>query len=214
MPAPLIVGGLVASGALGLGQGLYNAFRRDPAQRYNREELERLKKLREQGQLGLSGTDQRLMYAGYYEPVNEYARQAQQTYERMAAAQGGNVSGAHLAQLRRESARTTAEGQLGAARNVAAANEAERRRQLEQIDQRTAADSRFRQDRAQAAFGALSQAAGATAALGAEHLSGTGPLDPLVQLRKRTGRASSRGGLPDADRFESALSGILDRWER
>ena len=150
-----------ALGALGgVAQVGYGLFAKNPAQRRNRQELERLLELERNGRLGLSGAEQRLMYQAATEPVRSYAAQQRQSYERMAAT-SGDQSGAELARLRQEQGRMTGRAAQDASLSIVAANEQKRQQQRQEIDQRTNAATRYSADRAQQVFGGIGQMAAA-----------------------------------------------------
>lgn len=177
MPLPLLALGAAAAGAAGLGQAIYGAVAPNPAARRNREQLDRLLELERKGQLGLSGTEQRLLYQQQADPVRNYAAQQRANYERVAAA-SGDQSGAELARLRQEQGRMVGRASQDAALNTAAANEARRQQQLREIDQRTAARTAYGQQRASTVFGGLAQAGGALGQLAG---SPAGTLSPLTE---------------------------------
>jgi hypothetical protein len=150
---------LLASGALSAGAGVAGSLLNNKQQRYNREQLDALMRRKESGTLGMSGTQQRLLDQQLNAPVASAASQAQQRAEQIAAATGG-TSGADLSRLRTERDRTVASGAQNAALQIAAANEQERMRQLNEIEQRLAAQSAMRRDDFNQIAGGFSQAMG------------------------------------------------------
>lgn len=165
--------GIAALG--GLAQTVYSIAAPNPAAKRNRQQLERLLALEREGKLGLSGTQQRLMYQAQTDPVRAYAAQQRQQYERMAAA-SGDQSGAELARLRQEQGRMVGGAAQNAGLNVAAANEQRRQEQRQEIDQRTMAKQQFAADRAAQAFGGISQMASAVGAAAGSPPNTFGPL--------------------------------------
>ena len=174
----LIGSGIAATG--GLAQTIYALAAPNPAAKRNRQQLERLLALERQGKLGLSGTQERLMYQRQMDPVRNYAMQQRQNYERMAAA-SGDQSGAQLARLRQEQGRMVGGAAQSAGLNVAAANEQRRQEQKQEIEARVQAKTQFSADRAAQTFAGVEQMAGAFG-----RASGSPP-NTFSQMTERTG---------------------------
>lgn len=179
MPLPLLAIGAAAAGAAGLGQAVYSAAAGNPAQRRNRQQLERLLEQERAGNLGLSATRQRLMYQQQTDPVRNYAMQQRQNYERVAAATG-DQSGGDLARLRQEQGRMIGRASQDAALNVAAADEQRRQQQRAEIDQRTAARTAYNQQRAAQTFGGVAQMGAAVGQLAGSPAGMLGPLTERI----------------------------------
>lgn len=206
-----VIAGLTREGvgtALGVLGGVaqvgYGLLSKNPAQKRNRQELDRLLQLEKTGRLGLSGAEQRLMYQAATDPVRSYASQQRQQYERMAAA-SGDQSGAELARLRQEQGRMTGRAAQDANLSVVAANEQRRQQQRQEIDQRTNAAARYSADRAQQVFSGIGQMAGAYGEKTGEkdgQTNGSSSLDAYLANLQRTDPAKY------AELLRAAVAGV------
>ena len=158
-----------AFGALGAGVGAAQAIGDvaglGKAKKQNREELERLIAMRNEGRMGLSEEEQAILQSGLTAKTQASAASTRRRAEQLGAT-GGIRSGADLARLRQEEAQTV--GRAGAQNvlTVRAASEERRREQERELAARQAADTRLGSDQRAAAFGGIGeglQAAGQAA---------------------------------------------------
>lgn len=150
----------------------------NPLQKLNRERLARLLALQEGGQLGLTGAKQAALSQQLLSPVQAAALAARQRSEQVAGALGYQ-SGADLARLRQEQGRETSQAALTAAAAIAAADDAERERQKQEIEQRTALKGGLRADDWNAVFrGAAGLAGPIGQSLGQSDPFGKAPAKP------------------------------------
>lgn len=150
-----------ATGALGLAQAGVNILANNEAQKRNREKLEQLMRMEAGGQLGLTGTEERLMQRRMNDPVAQAAQAAQSRAARIAATMGEGASGGDLAQLRQEAQQLRAGGAQNTALAVSEADRAAAEQQKNEIEQRMALKLAMRRDDIDQAFNAASQLAGA-----------------------------------------------------
>lgn len=151
---------LLIGGGLGAVQGIGSSMANNQQQKYNREQLDELMKLQASGGLGLTPDEQRLMDQQLMNPVQAAASQMQTAQQQALAASNGGASGAQLARLRQEQARTITGAQQQAASQILAADQARALQQKNEIEARQAAKAAYKQDDFNAILGGLSQLAG------------------------------------------------------
>lgn len=183
----LALAGLVGGGAAGIGQGIAGALGNNGEQKLVNQQLDRLTRKKQQGNLGLSGEQQQMMDQALNAPVQNAAAQARSRAEQIAAASGSS-SGADLSRLRQEQGRTVATGAQNAAAQIQSADVQKRQQQLDEINRLTALKSGLKQDDYSSIFGGLSQVAGAAGGAAGVPKGGLGQ---APTLETATGNLSS-----------------------
>lgn len=155
--------GLLASQGLGVAQGIGSSFANNELQKRNRERLDELLARENQGKLGLTPAQQRLLDQRLQAPVAAAASDQRANSEQFMAA-GGTSTGRDLSQLRREQVNTRAGGAVEAALQTLAADEQAQRQQEQEIESRMQAKYAMKADDMEKIFGALQQGAGVVGA--------------------------------------------------
>ncbi|HEY6866245.1 MAG TPA: hypothetical protein VI792_03245 [Candidatus Eisenbacteria bacterium] len=150
---------LLAAG--GLGAGIGSTFQNNKQQRYNNQQLDELLNRQAHGQLGLTPQQQDLYTHQMLTPIQATAQQMQNQQAQALAARGDTASGADLARLRTEQARTIAGAQQQAGQQLMAANEAAKLQQRNEIEQRLGEQAAMRRDDYNQILGGITQTAGA-----------------------------------------------------
>lgn len=129
--------------------------------RYNRERLDELQGLQDQGRLGLSGAQRQQMEQEVFDPVAAQAHAGRLRQESLQASMGDAASAADVTRAQREEQRNISQAANRAGLQISRANLEEANAQLQEIEERTA----YKGERASQRLEQGAQAIGAVAPL-------------------------------------------------
>lgn len=104
----------------------------------NGRRIRELRRMKEQGELGLTGSERQMAIAERLNPVAAFAREARLDREAAVASQGGTTSAANLTRLNREEDRTIADASYRAGADIDALHRQKVADQLAELDSRIA----------------------------------------------------------------------------
>lgn len=164
---PLALGLTGASAVAGIAQGIGDAKANDPLQKRNSRKLAELVHQERTGELGLSGSERTLLDQQLMSPVAAAAAAQRRRGEQLLASAGGvgGASGADLARLREEQARSTGAAAQNASLQIAQADQARKLQQENEIEQRKAMQAALKRDDWNAVWGNISQGLGTVGAM-------------------------------------------------
>jgi hypothetical protein len=153
----------------GVGGAAWQTTANDQMQRHNREELERLEKLKKGGGFGMTPVQQRQMTNDLLAPMQQAAAQGRSRQEQLQTAmQQGGASGAALSRLREEEGRLVGQGANQVAGQVRAADQAAAERLKAEYEARLQSKAQMKSNDIETINRSISQAmSGAGMAAGA-----------------------------------------------